>query len=520
MPAYGPLHALYNQVYDLYLAGDAEQALAAAEEYEQIARAFGDEKTVSFLVQGRMYVYLGLIRIEEAIAVGEALLRRHEVMHCLVEQAKTLSDLADMHVYQGQFGQAMRYFARAGRLLETCPPCGSRYLSALSSLADAAGNAELYEFAAATYERLVDAWTANDQPAHSANHEVGYAEMLVLWALRLRQLGYEQDAFARARRGAEIARRWLVGPEAHQIAATCSLTVALSVLGEPDEACRLGEQVVRGARSLDLPWLARMAHLAYGLALGASGRLDLAERELVAAEELCRQTGRADERQVIRYELAMVGADAVAPGPRRHIRGALLGQARQLWDLRLQRIGMLRQAQQREELEFRRASAERQLLRDPLTGLGNRRRFDQLLSSLDEARPQQPTAFLLIDIDKFKAINDTYSHGAGDEVLRAVADIVRSHCRQADDIAVRYAGDEFAVFLHSADLATGVEIAERIRGAIHNTDFERVAPGLVVTISVGVADLEPGLSGMDLFHIADQRLYHAKRLGRNQVAAQ
>jgi diguanylate cyclase (GGDEF)-like protein len=519
VPAYGPLAALFEHVYELYLTGRTEEALTAAEKHEWIARAFGDEKTVSFLIQGRMYVYLGLGRFQEAIATGEALLRRHEAMHCLVEEAKTLSDLADMYVYQGQFGQSMRYFARAGRLLDTCPPRGSRYLSALSSLADAAGNAELYEFAASIYERLVEAWTANDQPVYSANHEVGYAEMLLLWALRLRQLGYEQDALTRARRAAAIAGRWRDGPEAHQSAATCSMAIALAILGEAGEACRLAGELILPARSQEFPWLARMAHLAYGLSLSAAGELGPAERELIAADELCRHGGRTDERLIIRYELSRLATEAIAPGPRRHVRDTLLDQARHLWDLRLQRMAMLRQAQQREELESRRATAERQMLHDPLTGLGNRRRFDQLLSALDEAPPQQPMAFLVIDIDKFKAVNDTYSHDTGDEVLRAVADAVQSHCRQAGDVAVRYAGDEFAVFLYSADLGSGIEVAERIRSAVHDTDFQRIAPGLVVTVSVGVAALEPGLTGPELFRIADQRLYHAKRLGRDQVAA-
>jgi diguanylate cyclase (GGDEF)-like protein len=203
-----------------------------------------------------------------------------------------------------------------------------------------------------------------------------------------------------------------------------------------------------------------------GWADSAQVRPDRAERELIAAEELCRHPGRSDERLIIRYELARLTA-----GSHQRLRDALLDQARQLWELRLQRLAMLRQAQQPEELESRRANAERQLMHDPLTGLANRRRFDQLLTALDEAYPQQPVVFLLIDVDKFKAINDTYSHDTGDEVLRAVAETIRAHCRQAGDVAVRYAGDEFAVFLYSTDLDVGIDVAERIRSTLHDTDF-------------------------------------------------
>jgi diguanylate cyclase (GGDEF)-like protein len=83
---------------------------------------------------------------------------------------------------------------------------------------------------------------------------------------------------------------------------------------------------------------------------------------------------------------------------------------------------------------------------DPLTGLANRRRFDQLMDSGDLPRP---TTLLVIDVDKFKLVNVHYSHTAGDLVLRDIGTILKAHCRAAADIPVRYAGDEFTVFLHT-----------------------------------------------------------------------
>ena len=177
---------------------------------------------------------------------------------------------------------------------------------------------------------------------------------------------------------------------------------------------------------------------------------------------------------------------------------------------------MLRQARQREELETERARTELALIRDPLTGLGNRRHFDQLMASIDAGTLPSPVALLLLDVDRFKVINDTYSHSVGDQVLRTIASVLLEQCR-AEDLPVRYAGDEFTIFVH-ADLTGAIRIADRIRLAIRRTDFERIAAGLPVSVSIGVARLRPGMTSDDLFRAADHKLHEAKRRGRDRIA--
>jgi diguanylate cyclase (GGDEF)-like protein len=174
---------------------------------------------------------------------------------------------------------------------------------------------------------------------------------------------------------------------------------------------------------------------------------------------------------------------------------------------------MLRQARQREELEAAREQAEREIMCDALTGLGNRRRFDSLQRRIDTGRLEAPLVLLLIDLDHFKAVNDAYSHSAGDRVLREVAVILRAHCRTAD-IPVRYAGDEFVVFLRG-DAAAGREVAERIRAAVAKAE---ILPDAHLTVSVGMASLSPGMTADALFRAADERLYAAKWSGRNAIA--
>jgi diguanylate cyclase (GGDEF)-like protein len=183
-----------------------------------------------------------------------------------------------------------------------------------------------------------------------------------------------------------------------------------------------------------------------------------------------------------------------------------------LWRQRLDRRQMLQQARRRAELEADRDRAEDVAISDPLTGLGNRRVFDVRMG-----RVGCGTALILVDVDKFKDINDTFSHGVGDGVLRAVADVLRSHCRQGET-AVRFGGDEFAIFL-DADLVTAASIAFRIRAAVAGYDWDTLMPGLRVTLSIGAAAYTEGMKGPDLFDHADRQLYAAKRLGRDLVVA-
>jgi diguanylate cyclase (GGDEF)-like protein len=125
---------------------------------------------------------------------------------------------------------------------------------------------------------------------------------------------------------------------------------------------------------------------------------------------------------------------------------------------------------------------------------------------------------MILDVDKFKAINDTYSHAAGDAVLREIGAVLAACSRTGQDVPIRYTGDEFTVFCHT-DLDSAAEVAERIRAAVAGTDFDRIAAGAPVSVSIGVAALGPGMTAADLFQAADANLYEAKRGGRNQVAA-
>jgi len=160
---------------------------------------------------------------------------------------------------------------------------------------------------------------------------------------------------------------------------------------------------------------------------------------------------------------------------------------------------------------------------DQLTGLHNRRymsrHLDTLLSSAKGSG--RPLAFVIMDIDFFKQVNDTYGHDIGDEVLKEFAKRVSANVRGID-LACRYGGEEFVVVMPDTDQAFAYNIAERLRQSIETTPVKISRdPGLLnITISIGIANVDKDVETADqLLHRADQALYRAKRTGRNKVVA-
>ena len=160
---------------------------------------------------------------------------------------------------------------------------------------------------------------------------------------------------------------------------------------------------------------------------------------------------------------------------------------------------------------------------DGLTGLHNRRYMESHLASLVEqaASRGKPLAVLVLDIDYFKSINDTYGHDAGDDVLREFAIRVRKSIRGID-LACRMGGEEFVVVMPETDMAVAATVAERLRRRIATEPFpiEQGNKMVAVTISIGIAVLEsPDDNSAQILKRADQALYRAKRDGRNRVVA-
>ena len=159
---------------------------------------------------------------------------------------------------------------------------------------------------------------------------------------------------------------------------------------------------------------------------------------------------------------------------------------------------------------------------DPLTGLNNRRFLESHLSTmLENARMRRsPLTLMILDIDHFKRVNDTYGHDSGDEVLRGFADRLRGIIR-GGDLLCRLGGEEFVIVMPGVNVTAATRIAERARQAIEQEAFVMAATGQVINIttSVGLAERRDDNDPHQLYRRADQALYRSKADGRNRVSA-
>lgn len=176
---------------------------------------------------------------------------------------------------------------------------------------------------------------------------------------------------------------------------------------------------------------------------------------------------------------------------------------------------------QSDELKRVNEELRRLSITDPLTGLYNRREFEQLMSTdiLLSLRHNEPNSLLIVDIDLFKKINDTYGHAAGDHVLRRLAVILTENLRRSD-VLCRLGGEEFVVLCRRANREKAMLVAENLRRVVETHEFHTGDQKIHITISLGVASIpndEHARTTDELFQQADSALYYSKAKGRNRV---
>jgi diguanylate cyclase len=173
-----------------------------------------------------------------------------------------------------------------------------------------------------------------------------------------------------------------------------------------------------------------------------------------------------------------------------------------------------------ENLERDLESALREAALDGLTGIANRRSFEQMLRRLagETMNSGKDLSLLMVDIDHFKRVNDTWGHQTGDRVICHVAACLRQSVR-GEDVVARYGGEEFAVLLPHTDLSSAATVGENIRALLTREPLrlEVTPPMAAITVSIGASAYDPGEPLAEWVARADEALYHAKVEGRNCV---
>jgi diguanylate cyclase (GGDEF)-like protein len=281
---------------------------------------------------------------------------------------------------------------------------------------------------------------------------------------------------------------------------------ARMALGQLDDARESGEDALAwlGDR---VPQMRSLILTTVASALRDAGRTEQAYDALQRACELERQAFR----ELSQVQLSLERATLEAREARRHS-DLLTVKNRQLAEAHTE---LERRAS---ELETLHAQLREQAERDPLTGLHNRRYLARELERLTHEGMAGRISLAVLDVDHFKTINDRFGHAAGDAVLIRIARLLCDHLRESDSI-IRSGGEEFIILMPRTDANAATACCERIRRAVNTEVWSSVAVGLNVTTSVGMATTDDPTDLEAVIRLADQRLYEAKRNGRDRVVS-
>jgi diguanylate cyclase (GGDEF)-like protein len=519
---YGPTHWLAFDSFRAFAEAaprDLDAGVTRIEANEALARALGDERTGWRCRDILVSALKAAGRLDESVAVAEHLMDHDAGRGDMAARLQILGQVIVTRFARGEFERALDELTDGLAGLTQLREPDRASAAAIITVANAASSAEMFELASAQLRRgkqLVKA-TGDSFLNHMVDGVTARNE--ARWGNRLEMIGRREEAAARYREAMRAALRaqrgdafehWIrVGRLYEGFAWTC--------LGEPE----LGRATMLDAFDRDdTPMEAEDALV---LRLGLARACTAIGDTLEARRQLHLTTGLQDTTLSQQWQVAAVlqAADIESAELGDHpgvalARHAAVLLATSLWEERERRLESVMVRMQMLDLAEENERVGQAATEDPLTGLGNRRKLDAALRELTTT-PSTPTCLLFIDLDRFKHVNDTFSHAVGDEVLKAVAMILQRESRERDVVA-RYGGDEFVVMLRGAPLRTGAHVGERIRKAVAAHPWGRIAPGLQARVSVGVAEHRIGMTYEQLMAAADAAVYDAKEGGRDRVA--
>ena len=506
---FGPLDDLAAVAHQSYIDGFSNRAVIQCRQWVCVSDAAGDQSTSLYLR------YIEAIALQEVGEHRAAVTAARVLLATLGEEpeptwrAKALALVAEASNHLGEHSVSIAAMAEADWLLQDIPPGSYGHLSASMAVALAMRSALLVEQA----EAALAAISRHNEPEVQLLVAQETALLSAYWATGLLTLGRKDEAAAHLVRAASRAS-WMrrlaerTSQPPMQARADVIEAYALLHLGEPELAFSRARGAAEGFSARPELLETHLLHLVLARAHAGTRDYGAATEQLQSMLEATRSTSREVWAAAARAEMADLIVAEHGPQPAmdlwRQTAQAALGRA---WAEREARFSALRDRHDLRRLTSETDRAGRAAGQDPLTQLANRR---VLPAAFAAARPGAWAVF--IDVDNFKAINDTRSHSVGDLVLQTLAEILRAASRSGDIVA-RYGGDEFVILPNEGAVAAQT-VAHRVHEFVRSRMWGELAPGLKVTVSVGVGPL---VAGDHPLHAADLALLAAKNAGRNRV---
>lgn len=514
---FGVFDALCDVAHSVYQDGDTPGAILRCRALAALATAAGDAQTLRYALYIRGIAANELGRGDEASECAERLLELARDDLRTYWQAKALALLANAHSGRGDSAGALDLLARASVMLGVFDGRDYNQVSANGAIALALRRVELFEASDKQLRRMI----ARLKPWDAITIVADSLHTVAEWGLALQVIG---ETAAASRQFAVCASRavWLrrlvaeTGRTAFEPFALTGEVFASTMLGDNEAALAqipalLLRDELRTERVERL-----LAHFALATALIDVGRYDEAQDHLLRLRKIAVRERRttwmtiADAALMRMYVRQFGDHPAVSRSYAMYQRLAV-----SQWSEREARFDNL-QSRMRVHRLIEEGAQMTELSRlDALTGASNRRVLEDVL-----AGPLVPLSAVFVDVDNFKDVNDSFSHVVGDKVLVQLVQLLRSASR-AEDQVVRYGGDEFLVLLdpHTAGSAVASEkaavgLALRILDVVRTHDWDALASGLAITVSVGVVS---GVGPADLLTSVSAALHDAKELGRDRL---